>query len=91
MTAIADKPDEEFNQVELVSSQDTGVLSKEDAMARKVEHRNDVEVANINEKKTLRKIDLRVVPMVTTLNLLSWLDRGFVVYVARYGILLTLI
>ena len=27
-------------------------------------------------RKTLRKIDIRIIPMVTVLYLLSWLDRG---------------
>ena len=74
---MADKTEKErLDQVELVSSQDTGVLSKEDVIDSKVEYPNEVESIDINERKTLRKIDLRVVPMVTVLYLLSFLDRG---------------
>ena len=74
---MADKTEKErLDQVELVSSQDTGVLSKEDDIDSKFEYPNEVESIDINERKTLRKIDLRVVPMVTVLYLLSFLDRG---------------
>lgn len=36
----------------------------------------DVDFSNVNEKKTLRKMDLRLLPMLALLYLLSFLDRG---------------
>ena len=65
------------DQVELVRNQNTSVLSKEDVTDPIFDHPNEIESIDINERKTLRKIDLRVVPMVTLLYLLSFLDRGY--------------
>ena len=73
---------EKLNQVKLTSSQDTNVFSKEHDMAAKLEYSNEIESIDINERKTLRKMDLRVVPFVTILYLLSFLDRGYVFHFA---------
>jgi len=37
---------------------------------------NDVDFSNVDEKKVLRKMDLRLLPMLALLYLLSFLDRG---------------
>ena len=36
----------------------------------------DVDFSNVDEKKTLRKMDLHLIPMLALLYLLSFLDRG---------------
>ena len=36
----------------------------------------DIDFGNVNEKKILRKMDLRLLPMLALLYLLSFLDRG---------------
>lgn len=36
----------------------------------------DVDFSNVDEKKVLRKMDLRLIPMLALLYLLSFLDRG---------------
>lgn len=36
----------------------------------------DVDFSNVDEKKVLRKMDLRLLPMLSLLYLLSFLDRG---------------
>jgi hypothetical protein len=69
---------EKLDHVELISSQDTGVSSKEDSMGFELEYANETESIDINERKSLRKMDLRIVPFVTILYLLSFLDRGYV-------------
>ena len=37
---------------------------------------NDVDFSHVDEKKVLRKMDLRLLPMLALLYLLSFLDRG---------------
>jgi hypothetical protein len=37
---------------------------------------NDVDFSNVDEKAVLRKMDLRLLPMLALLYLLSFLDRG---------------
>jgi hypothetical protein len=37
---------------------------------------DDVDFSHVDEKKVLRKLDLRLMPMLTLLYLLSFLDRG---------------
>jgi len=37
---------------------------------------DDVDFSNVDEKKVLRKMDLRLLPMLALLYLLSFLDRG---------------
>ena len=37
---------------------------------------SDVEVASVNEKSLLRKLDIRLLPAVSILYLLSFLDRS---------------
>lgn len=37
---------------------------------------DDVDISNVDEKKVLRKLDLRLIPTLTLLYLLSFLDRG---------------
>ncbi|KAF8078748.1 MFS general substrate transporter, partial [Lyophyllum atratum] len=39
-------------------------------------YRSEVDTANIDEKKLLRKIDLRIIPWLTFMYLLNFLDRG---------------
>ena len=47
-----------------------------DEKARNGELSYDSEFASVDHKKTLRRMDLHIIPMVTTLYLLSFLDRG---------------
>ena len=75
---MAEKPDEKLGHIELVSSQDTKNAPNDHAISTKLAYSSEIESNDIDERKTLRKIDLRVVPMVTILYLLSWLDRGYV-------------
>jgi hypothetical protein len=37
-----------------------------------------MDVSNVDKAKILRKMDLRIIPMVTVLYLFSFLDRGYV-------------
>jgi len=39
-------------------------------------YRPEVDISSVNEKHLLRKIDLRVIPWLAFLYLLSFLDRG---------------
>lgn len=73
-----DKNEEKLDHVQLVSSQDTNDILKQDGVTGKAEHSIGIDTIDVNERKTLRKIDLRVLPMVTILYLLSFLDRGYV-------------
>jgi hypothetical protein len=66
----------------------SAVLDDERAAAEKgdgvTEHRrhdpnwtgDDVDFSGVDEKKVLRKMDLRLIPMLAVLYLLSFLDRG---------------
>jgi hypothetical protein len=51
---------------------------KHDAPAASTSSESDVEIVpgTINEKKLLRKLDLRLLPAVSILYLLSFLDRS---------------
>lgn len=71
---MTEKAGDELDRVEVVSSQDTGLSS---TVPTKLENPTETESNHVNEAKTLRKIDLRIVPMVTLFYLLSWLDRGY--------------
>jgi 3D (Asp-Asp-Asp) domain-containing protein len=75
---MAEKPIEKLDHVELVSSQDTEKTKNNHVISTKYPYSSEIESTGINERKTLRKIDVRVVPMVTILYLLSWLDRGYI-------------
>lgn len=68
---------EKLDHVELVSSQQTNAHYKEYESTQKLQELEEIEFNGINERKTLRKLDIRIVPMVTILYLLSWLDRGY--------------
>lgn len=68
MSAISEKSD--GDQVESVN------MEKVEVSDTSPERLDGNELQNVNEQKTLRKIDYRVIPMVTILYLLSWLDRG---------------
>ena len=37
-----------------------------------------LDISGVNKAKVLRKMDLRIIPIVTVLYLFSFLDRGFV-------------
>lgn len=39
-------------------------------------YRPDIDVSSIDERKLMRRIDLRVIPWLTILYLFSFLDRG---------------
>ena len=74
---MAEKPSEKLDHVELVSSQDTEKATSNHVIPANSPYSNEMESIDVDERKTLRKIDVRVVPMVTILYLLSWLDRGY--------------
>jgi hypothetical protein len=39
-------------------------------------HRPDVDTSRVDERKLMRKIDIRIVPWLAVLYLLNFLDRG---------------
>ena len=41
-----------------------------------------VDISGVNKAKVLRKMDLRIIPIVTILYLFSFLDRGYAHYCA---------
>ena len=59
-----------------VAEREGGGLSKRDVTNADQHGPSELQLAEINERKTLRKMDYRVIPMVTILYLLSFLDRG---------------
>ncbi len=63
-------------------SADKGVLEHHEHHNHKKHDPNwdgsGVDFSHINEAKVLRKMDLRLIPMLAVLYLLSFLDRGYV-------------
>ena len=60
----------------------------EDAMAAELSQKDDTspplqyapDLSNINKAKVIRKMDIRIIPVVTVLYLFSFLDRGYVLW-----------
>jgi hypothetical protein len=48
-------------------------------------HSTDEAPMNISEKQVMRKIDLHIVPIMTVLYLLSFIDRANIVSLHRFG------
>jgi hypothetical protein len=66
-----------------VSNSERGVVNPTlDPTTQKHQHHdpnwtgNDVDFSGVDEKKVLRKMDLRLIPVLAVLYLLSFLDRG---------------
>ena len=54
---------------------------------RKLESEETTEFSDIGDQKLLRKIDLHIIPMLTILYLLSFIDRANIVSVFKYMLL----
>ena len=80
VTASGDKPAVEQGEVHQAQSlrRDSG---KHESFSHKSKHDpewdgSDVDFSHINTKKVLRKMDIRLIPNLALLYLLSFLDRG---------------
>lgn len=51
------------------------VAVREDAEERGGIYREDIDTSDVNERKLLRKVDMRLIPWLSLLYLLSFLDR----------------
>lgn len=52
-----------------------GMAVREDAEERGGIYREDIDTSEVNERKLLRKVDMRLIPWLSLLYLLSFLDR----------------
>lgn len=60
---------------------DTQLRDDDDVVAvenSKLQEASEPDFSHIDEAKTLRKMDIRLLPVLTVLYLLSFLDRGYV-------------
>ena len=80
--------DEKLNTAHGSNAEKGGVL---DPAAQKHGHHDpnwtgaEVDFSSVDEKKVLRKMDMRLIPVLAVLYLLSFLDRGMSTFIAVYG------
>ncbi|EIM86762.1 MFS general substrate transporter [Stereum hirsutum FP-91666 SS1] len=62
------------------------VAVREDAEERGGIYREDIDTSGVNERKLLRKVDMRLIPWLSLLYLLSFLDRTSIGNAKLYGL-----